>query len=105
MPTKSRRQPRDQVLSLLDERVSKTVKESIQRNIMSSMDKEWVGLAAAAAHSKMPDNHGFILLAVDLQPEGRLRYASNLKREDAVAVLKEWLIQSSGEEEWMKHIK
>jgi hypothetical protein len=56
--------------------------------------------------SKMPDHHGFILLAVPLEGgDGRLKYVSSLKRKDAINVLKEWLIQASGEEEWMKHLK
>ena len=71
------------------------------------MDREFIQLAAKAAHDKLPDGYGFILLAAPTNGagDGRLVYCSNFKREDAINVLKEWLIQSSGEEEWMKHIK
>ena len=35
----------------------------------------------------------------------RLTYISSMQRADAINVVKEWLIKSSGEEEWTKHIK
>ena len=70
------------------------------------MDKEYLKIAAQAVQDKLPDHHGFILLAVPFDGgDGRLKYISSLKREDAINVLKAWLIQASGEEEWMKHIK
>jgi hypothetical protein len=71
------------------------------------VNKEYLQKAAEAIEAKLPDNHGFILL-VALSGQGdqnRLAYISSLKREDAINVLKEWLIQASGEEEWMKHLK
>lgn len=70
------------------------------------MDKEYLKLAAKAIQEKLPDHHGFILLAVPCEGgDQRLKYISSLRREDAIKVLKEWLINASGEEEWMKHIK
>lgn len=70
------------------------------------MDKEFLQIAAQAVQDKLPDHHGFILMAVPFEGgDGRLKYISSLKREDAIKVLKEWLIQASGEDEWMKHIK
>jgi hypothetical protein len=70
------------------------------------MDKNYLNEAAKAIDAALPDHHGFILLAVPLEGgDGRLKYISSLKREDAINVLKEWLIKASGEEEWMKHIK
>lgn len=69
-------------------------------------DKQYLQEAAAAVHAKLPDHHGFILMAVPLEGgDGRLKYISNLKREDAINILREWLIQSSGPEEWMKHLR
>lgn len=70
------------------------------------MAKEYLQLAAEAVQDKLPDNHGFILMAVPYEGgDGCLKYISSLRREDAINVLKEWLIRASGEEEWMKHIK
>jgi hypothetical protein len=71
------------------------------------MDKEYLKAAARVVESKLPDNHGFILLVA---PYGdgenrRLAYISTMQRADAIKLLKEWLIKASGEEEWMKHIK
>lgn len=70
------------------------------------MDKEYLQIAAKAVQDKLPDHHGFILMAVPLEGgDGRLKYISSLKREDAINVLKEWLIKCGHEEDWMKHIK
>lgn len=71
------------------------------------MDKEYLKEAARAVEAKLPDMHGFILLAAPVgEGDGRrLVYISNIDRDCAIAMLKEWLIQASGEEEWMKHIK
>lgn len=71
------------------------------------MDKEFLKLAAQAVEAKLPDNHGFILL-VTPYGEGdnnRLAYISSMQREDAINVLKEWLIKCGAAEDWMKHIK
>lgn len=70
-----------------------------------TMDKEYLKEAAKAVHAKLPDHHGFILIAVPhAGGDGRLKYISSLKREDAVNVLKEWLINCGHEEDWMKHL-
>jgi hypothetical protein len=70
-------------------------------------DKEYLKEAAQAVNAKLPDNHGFILLVAPFGEgeDNRLTYISSMRRKDAIKVLKEWLIQASGEEEWMKHIK
>jgi hypothetical protein len=70
-------------------------------------DKEYLKEAAKAVEAKLPDNHGFILLVVPYggASEHRLNYISSMRREDAINVLKEWLIKASGKEDWMKHIK
>jgi hypothetical protein len=71
------------------------------------MDKEYLKEAAKAVEAKLPDNHGFILLVAPFGEgaNNRLGYISTMRREDAINVLKEWLIKASGPEEWMKHIK
>lgn len=53
----------------------------------------------------LPIGHGFIVFAFPMgdAEDGRLRYVSNAKREDAVACLKEWMIQRGFDEEWMRH--
>lgn len=70
-------------------------------------DVEYLKEAARAVNAKLPDNHGFILLVAEYgDREGRrLRYISSMDRESAINCLKEWLIKSSGPEEWMTHIK
>ena len=68
-------------------------------------DKQYLIEAAKAVEAKLPDHHGFILMAIPREGgDGRLKYISSLKREDAINVLKEWLINCGHEEEWMKHL-
>lgn len=68
-------------------------------------DKEYLRLCADQVKARLPDNYGFILVAAPFgQASGRMVYVSSMRREDAINVLKEWLIKVSGEEEWMKHI-
>ena len=70
------------------------------------MDKEFLKEAARAVEAKLPDGYGFILLAAPYGPgEHRLVYLSSMRREDAIATLKEWLIKCGSEEDWMRHIK
>lgn len=70
------------------------------------MDKQYLIEAAKAIEAKLPDHHGFILLAVPFEGgDGRLKYISSLSRETAINVLKEWLIKCGHEEDWMNHIK
>lgn len=74
---------------------------------MSQLDKNYMQEAARIIESKLPDNHGFILLVAPYgdDPSQRLFYVSTMDRACAINVLKEWLIKASGEEEWMKHLK
>lgn len=68
-------------------------------------DKEYLKKAAKAVDDCMPDHHGFLLLAVPLQGgDQRVKYISNIKREDAINLLKEFLISCGHEEDWMKHL-
>jgi len=71
------------------------------------MDKEYLKLAAKAVEEKLPDNHGFILLVAPFGEgeNNRLAYISSMRREDAVNVMKEWLIQAGADDDWMKHLK
>lgn len=72
------------------------------------MDREFLKLAGQAIKEKLPDNYAFILLAAPIGTDAgdnRLVYISSMDRESAINVLKAWLIQASGPEEWMTHIK
>ena len=67
--------------------------------------KNIIKLAAKAVQDKLPDHHGFILLAVPFEStDGRLTYISSIAREDAIAVMKEFLKKCGHEEDWMKHL-
>ncbi len=72
-----------------------------------TMDREYLKEAARAVEAKLPDNHGFILLAFPFNGEGsnRLVYMSNAERTGAINVIKEWLLKCGAAEDWMKHIK
>lgn len=64
--------------------------------------------ASDAIMSKVPDNSGFILFVVPLgntTGESRLRYSSNLDRQKAIALVKEWLFRNNASEDWMKHVQ
>ena len=68
-------------------------------------DKQYLTDAGKAINALLPDHHGFILLAVPFKGgDKRVKYISNLKREDAIKVLKEFMITCCSEEDWMKHI-
>lgn len=69
------------------------------------MDKNYLADMAKTLQDRLPDNHGFILLAFEFSPGGRLYYTANCDRVDAINCLKEFLIQAGAEEDWMKHIK
>ena len=73
---------------------------------MKKGDKEYLNEAAKALEAKLPDHTGFIVFAVPFEGgDGRLKYISNIRREDAINLLKEWLLKCSAEEDWMKHLK
>lgn len=71
------------------------------------MSPEYLQEMARVVASKLPDNHGFVLLAFPFgdDPNGRLIYTSNAERADVINLLKEFLIKAGAEEDWMKHVK
>lgn len=74
------------------------------------LDRQYLQEAAKVIESKLPDNYQFILLAAPIAgsvPEEvhRLVYVSSFRREDAIAVLKEWLIRANASDGWVQHIK
>jgi len=52
----------------------------------------------------IPDDYGFFLFCGPYQVGERARYISNFKREDALNCMKEFLIKSGHEEDWMKDV-
>ena len=69
-------------------------------------DKEYMNETARLIHSRLPDNHGFILLTFPFGNDhnSRMSYTSNANRKDAINAMKEFIITAGGEEEWMKHL-
>ena len=68
-------------------------------------DKQYLKDAAMAVEALLPDHHGMIILAVPFKGgDQRIKYISNLKREEAIKILKEFMIQCCSAEDWMKHI-
>jgi len=63
---------------------------------------------AARVDEFCPEGHCFIILAFpvgDVPEDRQLRYASNARRETAVACMKEWLIKAGHGEDWMKEVR
>ena len=70
------------------------------------MDKEYLKLAADEISATFPDNHGFVLLVTPFNvADARAHYISNITREDAIVMLKEFLFRVGSAEDWMKHIQ
>ncbi len=83
--------------------------------------KEYLREMAVVLKSKLPDNFGFIVLAVPLGSEpgersgpgdgiggrsgDRVTYISTLERPSAIAAVKEWLLKCGAAEDWLKHLK
>lgn len=69
-------------------------------------DKDYLRQIGKEVDKRLPDNYGFILLALPIgeSPNNRLAYIASVKREDAIAAMKEFLIKCGAEEDWMKHI-
>ena len=70
-----------------------------------SKDAEYMKRAAQEIEKQFPDNTGFILFVCPYGADQTMRYTASIRREDAINVLKEWLIKAGGPEEWMKHIQ
>lgn len=69
--------------------------------------KEYLREMAMVLKSKLPDNYGFIVLALPIgEPNGtdRVTYLSTLERTGAIAAVKEWLLKCGAVEDWLKHI-
>lgn len=73
---------------------------------MENLNRQFLQETAEAVKAKLPDNYGFLLLAAPFDGQGdrRLVYTSNIRREDAIPMLKEFLLKCGAAEDWMKHI-
>ena len=70
--------------------------------------REQLQEAAQGAHNALPPGHGFILIVAPTNESGETvegQYASNLNREDSIAILKTVLFRWGHNDEWMKSIK
>lgn len=89
--------------------------EAVVQNHMASpdqqgravLDRDCLGFTARTLSQLIPAGHGFILMVMptDGRPDGRLSYVASVNRKDAIAALKAWLIQASGEENWMRNLE
>ena len=74
-----------------------------------SLDKQYLRDCAKMVDDRLPDNHGFILLTFPFGEHApgsaRVTYTSNANRQDAIAAMKEFIIQAGGGEDWMRHIE
>jgi hypothetical protein len=71
------------------------------------MSKDFLKLMAQELEAKLPDQWGFLLLAAPYGEGGHNRcvYTSTMQREDALRLMKEFIIKCGAGEDWMKHIK
>ena len=59
--------------------------------------------AAGRVATTLPAGTGFIVLAFDFGPNGRLEYVSNAQREDVVKAMREFIAHNS--RKWGQHDK
>ena len=57
---------------------------------------------AAAVEIRLPPNTGFIVLAFDFGPGGRLEDRSNANRDNVIKAMKEFIANTEAAR-WMKH--
>lgn len=69
-------------------------------------DREYLREMAKLVSAKLPDDYGFIVLAMPFNGQGgnRLVYTSNIQRVDAIAMLKEFMLRCGAAEDWMRHL-
>lgn len=62
--------------------------------------------AAHAVRAVMPEGVGFFIFAAPIGEveHGRANYVSNIRREDAIKCMKEFIIKAGHGEDWMKHL-
>jgi hypothetical protein len=68
------------------------------------MDRDFMQLAAREVGARLPDQWAFILFCFEPVENGRVMYAANTERAQAIAALKTWLLKVSPEE-WLKHVE
>jgi hypothetical protein len=69
-------------------------------------DSDTMRLIAGDVKRSLPPGYGFFVLVAPFDSEdGRANYVSNMTRETALLVMKEFLLRAGAAEDWMKHIK
>jgi hypothetical protein len=71
------------------------------------LNRQFLQDTADIVKARLPDNYGFLILAAPFNNQGdsRLVCTSNIRREDAINMVKEWLLKAGAAEDWMRHIK
>ena len=69
-------------------------------------DKEYLREIAKEIDKRLPDHHGFILLTFPFgdDPTARCSYVAKADRQDAIRVMKEFIIKAGAGEDWMRHL-
>ena len=63
--------------------------------------KEYLELIASEINKRLPDNHGFILMAVPYNPDGReqtINYVANCQRADALRLMRTFIASQDGKD-------
>lgn len=66
-------------------------------------DQQWIQEMCELVKNKMPEGYSFVVFGFPTCSSDRCYYASNAKRDSAVAALKEWL--KHAEKDYLKHEK
>lgn len=61
-------------------------------------DKQYLKDICDLVKPRLPDGYGFIVFAFPFETGGRMFYASNAQRDDAVKALREWLTHAEAGE-------
>lgn len=69
-------------------------------------DSDALRLIAGEVKRTLPPGYGFFVLVAPFDcTAGRANYVSNMTRETALLVMKEFLLRAGAAEDWMQHIK
>jgi|SRR5579872_888100 len=95
-----------EVLDLMIAQHKKLLADNGDHNCPSHIDPTFIKNMAGEIQKQLPDGWGFLLMAAPYgDGKGSLIYTSTMRREDALRVLKEFLLKAGAAEDWMKHFK
>jgi hypothetical protein len=70
--------------------------------------KEKLQSIAQSVVTQIPKDFGFFMFIIPTENasdhDGRANYVSNIRREDVIKCMKEFIIKSGTAEDWMKHL-